>query len=411
MLSATAPPCAYAPTPTTSLPYFAPSNRKRGINSIEVEMDETNKKRREKIMRMMEKGSSSKAKETIVGSSTHAPSFARMAFVERWRASKAATDANASVKLTDGMHGDTGNGSMTDESRVTAPKKPKKKKKAAEEDGQDVKDAATPPLIPATKKKSTKKKKDQEAREQAEREAAAAAAAKVKEEESTKKGKKGKKKDQAAQQQQAQAQAQAMAQMQALAQAQVEAAEADSVKRQGKKTTKLKKAKIQPSPAPSANASEGQQQYSGAPQQQQMYQQMLNYQPQSLNLGSTTAAGLSSSSYPGLFAGNVNGGGLALPGQGGNYTNVQQQQQLQQAAAAAAAQRGLQQQQPGVNGNFMLNNQMQQHLQTLAAMQNHNLSNSPQSQPMQVNSQFNSQDALPVGVGIGNLPPNWNTMG
>jgi transcription factor SPT20 len=391
MLSATAPPCAYSPSPTTSLPYFTPSIRKRGINSIEVEMDESNKKRREKIMRMMEKGSSSKAKETIVGSSTHAPTFARMAFVERWRASK-------------------------DEQRA-APKKKSKKKKVVEEEGQEAKDASPPAPAPAAKKKSKKKTaqkdKDQAEREQAEREAAAAAAAKVKEEETTKKSKKGKKKDQAAQQQQAQqqaAQAQAMAlvQVQALAQAQADAAEAESNKKSGKKTTKLKKAKIQPNPAAnSSNPPEMQQQqqpYGGAPPPQ-MYQQMLNYQAQAMNQGSP-ANGLSAASYPGLFAGNINGGGLALPGQAGNYTNVQQQ--IQQAAA-----RGLQQQ-PGMNGNFMMNPQMQQHLQALAAMQQQNMSHSPQSmpssQPLQ-QGQFNSQDnALPVGVGLGNLPPNWNTM-
>lgn len=386
-------------------------------------MDESNKKRREKIMRMMEKGSSSKAKEAIVGSSTHAPSFARMAFVERWRASKAANDVNTSIKLSDGLHRDMGSTSATDEQRPV-PKKKSKKKKVVEDEGPEAKDASPPAPAPAAKKKSKKKAaqkdvKDQAAeREQAEREAAAAAAAaaKVKEEESTKKSKKGKKKDQAAQQQQAQqqaaqAQAMAMAQVQALAQAQADAAEAESNKKSGKKTAKLKKAKIQPAAKPS-NPSEIQQQqqqqqpYGGAPPPQ-MYQQMLNYQAQSMNQGSP-ASGLSAASYPGMFAGNLTGGGLALPGQAGNYTNVQQQ--IQQAAAA---QRGLQQQ-PGMNGNFMMNPQMQQHLQALAAMQQQNLSHSPQSMPASQPLQqgpFNAQDnALPVGVGLGNLPPNWNTM-
>lgn len=413
MLSATATPCAYSPSPNEPLPYFRQSDQKRGINSIEVELDESNKKRREKIMRMMEKGSSAKAKEAIVGSSTHAPSFARMAFVERWRASKAASENSASIKLSDGANGENSTaatGAMAEEQRASATttKKKSKKKKVAEEESQDTKESS-PPSAPASKKKS-KKKAQKEERERAEKElaereaaAAAAAAAKIKEEETSKKGKKGKKKDLAAQ-----------------AQVQTEAGEAEAAsKKPVKKPSKSKKAKIQPSPAAtnSSLSSDVQQQKGNlgvTPQQQaplnmNMYQQqMLGYPVQGAQPGNLA------SSYPSLFGGNTNGGSIALPGQMSNY-NPQQQQLLQQAATQRLLQQ--QQQQSGMKGNFMMNpnqaNQMQQHLQALAAMQQQQQQNQTMatSQPPQPQAQFNPQDSLPVGVGLSNLPPNWNGMG
>lgn len=66
-LSATALPSAYNPSSSASsgppLPYHrhqqqaqTASTRKRGINSIEVEADEANRKKRDKIMRLMEYG-------------------------------------------------------------------------------------------------------------------------------------------------------------------------------------------------------------------------------------------------------------------------------------------------------------------------------------------------------------------
>lgn len=57
MLSATALPSTYSPVASSPLPYHRRASRKRGINSIEVEMDKANKKRREKILRLMEHGS------------------------------------------------------------------------------------------------------------------------------------------------------------------------------------------------------------------------------------------------------------------------------------------------------------------------------------------------------------------
>ncbi|UZJ52722.1 hypothetical protein CBS101457_002042 [Exobasidium rhododendri] len=431
MLGATAPPCAYSPLPTAPLPYFRQTDRKRGINSIEVEMDEANKKRREKIMRMMEKGSSAKAKETIVGPSTHAPSFARMSFVERWRSMKA-TDAH-SVKLTDGNGSGEGGAGLTgtadEQKAVSSKKKTKKKKNAADEEKREPKEA-TPPTTQTPKKKSKKKsqkeKEEKEERERVEQEnaeramaaaAAAAAASKNKTEETKKKAKKGKKKDK---------DAAAQAQIEAEAAAEMEASVTDSSKKLTKKASKSKKAKIQPSPVSNQTSTDTQQQTNAlntpqpVPMNSNSYPKhannnnymMMNQHQQNLGQGNPAL-------FPGQFNSN-NSSGISLPGgQTGAFSNGQQQQQQQQQQQAAI-QRALQQ--SGMNSNFMMNsahpNQMQQHLQALAAAQhntNHAGSASPQIIP-QANQQqgqqqhFNTQDGLPVGVGLGSLPPNWNSM-
>lgn len=413
MLSATAPPCAYSPSSTAPLPYFRHSDRKRGINSIEVELDESNRKKREKIMRMMEKGSSNRAKESIVGSSTHAPSFARMSFVERWRSAKAANEATT-VNLSDGGMGDGTGTANADEQK--SGKKKSKKKKAGEEEVQEVREGTPPPGKKKSKKRAQREKEEREKaeREQAQRDAAAA---KAKEEEGTKKGKKNKKKErELAAQQQAQAEAEA---------AEVAAAAAAETKKAAKKASKTKKAKIQPSPA-TTNASissDAQQQKNGLGTSQQgphglgMYPQQMGGYPMmnQPGLGQSNSGGGLHASFPNQFPNN--GGGLNLPGgQTNNYSSGQQQQQQQQLQQAAI-QRALQQ--SGMNGNFMMNanhsNQMQQHMQALAAMQQHNLGNdstqsATQTQDAQRQAQF-GQDSLPVGVGLGNLPAGWSGMG
>lgn len=54
MLSATAPPSAYTPSACSPLPFNRNASKKRGANSIEMEKEELNRQRREKIMRLME---------------------------------------------------------------------------------------------------------------------------------------------------------------------------------------------------------------------------------------------------------------------------------------------------------------------------------------------------------------------
>lgn len=449
MLSATALPSAYSPGPSAPLPFFRhASDRKRGINSIEVELDEANKKRREKIMRMMQRGSSTKAKETIVGPSTHAPSFSRMSFVERWRTLKATNEANAGKMPERGLGELSGSMLIDDKAPSTTTKKKTKKKKAApaaaaaaappaaEEDAAqttaETKESTPPASTPAKKKPKKKAQREKEEREkaekeQAEREAAAeaaAAAAKVKEEETPKKGKKKGKKEKEQEAQQAAA---------ALTATTPTASTTDTPsttkKQPTKKTSKAKKAKVEPSPATtnatlSGDSSQSNGNLVGMSQAQTpiMYpQQMSGYPMMNQNLATVGLNG--SPLMPAAFTGQF----------GNNQVITPQQQQLQQAAIqrvlqAQQLQHQQQQQQQqaaqqpggGMNSNFMMSApQIQQHFQAL--MQQQQLRQQQQQQQQQVNGlsmspsqqqgQFGGQDSLPVGVGLGNLPPNWNGMG
>ncbi|TKY89639.1 hypothetical protein EX895_001424 [Sporisorium graminicola] len=197
MLSSTALPSAY--NPSQDSPFR--SAKKRGANSIEMEKEEANRQRREKIMRLMQHGHKSAvppqaglqsalarpggaAMGESAGSTSAAaatafvPTFDRMSFIERWRIGRNAA-------LNGGLPGvlPPGGGAANAPNGTAAPgantKGGKDATKASDKD--DSTDAAN--TSTAKKPPSKKKKKAQREKEEAEAAAAAEAAKKKAEEE------------------------------------------------------------------------------------------------------------------------------------------------------------------------------------------------------------------------------------
>lgn len=186
MLSSTALPSAY--NPSHDSPYR--SAKKRGANSIEMEKEEANRQRREKIMRLMQHGHKSVLPPQVgmanslarpgpamveTGGSTSAaaatafvPTFDRMTFIERWRIGRNAA-------LNGGMPAVPPAGAATNATNSAASGSNAKggKDAAKPNDKDDVTDTANN----STAKKPTYKKKKKAQREKEEAEAAAAAEA------------------------------------------------------------------------------------------------------------------------------------------------------------------------------------------------------------------------------------------
>ncbi|CBQ68608.1 conserved hypothetical protein [Sporisorium reilianum SRZ2] len=181
MLSSTALPSAY--NPSHDSPYR--SAKKRGANSIEMEKEEANRQRRDKIMRLMQHGhrsavppqamqsvlarpgpamGESGASASAAAATAFVPTFDRMTFIERWRIGRNAA-------LNGGLPGAPPPGATAKAGKEAT--KPN--------DKDDTADAAN--TSPAKKLPSKKTKKAQREKEEAEAAAAAAEAAKKKAEE------------------------------------------------------------------------------------------------------------------------------------------------------------------------------------------------------------------------------------
>ena len=187
MLSSTALPSAYSPSHDS--PYR--SAKKRGANSIEMEKEEANKQRRDKIMRLMQNGHKSvlppsqsalarpgpgAMAETgaSAAAATWVPTFNRMTFIERWRIGR-----NAALNGGLPAGGAPPAGAAAPANGAAAPAKGGKEAAKASD-----KDESTDAANTSTTKKAPSKKKKKAQREKEEAEAAAAAeAAKKKAEE------------------------------------------------------------------------------------------------------------------------------------------------------------------------------------------------------------------------------------
>lgn len=75
MLAASAPPAAYLPSSQSVLPHHRNQGSKRGFNSVEAEREEQGRKRRVKIMRLMERGSASQKSDALSGPAHSAGAF------------------------------------------------------------------------------------------------------------------------------------------------------------------------------------------------------------------------------------------------------------------------------------------------------------------------------------------------